>query len=317
MALDSVFKYPSRPCGGGRAGPGCIVRQQNQTDDTVINVQGSAYGEALFVSPNQIEATWYASNLIGDFPGVGRVLFSLSPDIESTVSIRTHGAGLGAMLMKPIFFVYQLLGSSKLVQGFLLRGFVGRAVDSLMNILFMPAAASQAMYYEVRVFEGDGTEIQRVKNRKPMAFRADIDSIPPLGTVFRTADDVDFEDVSNNAHVFTMRAGTPGVVDEAPGLMLDVVSSELDHIRDSFVATIHVRSTGVPPEKICWFVLPLNGATLKSPKEAIDVRYQDGLKIPIVSELGDVQNRSGLIVQCFTSTGDLMENHRTIVFEDL
>lgn len=317
MAINTTILGPSRPCGGSRAGPNCLIeRATNPGEQTVIDVRGSAYGEAFLTGPDSIEATWFTAKLVGTIPGVGRVVFTTRSDAPSSVSITPTVMGVRSLIRRAIFRSSRLVRDTRF-EAMAFRGRTGRLMTTITDAAFLPAFASQQMFYDVQVMNEGGEEVRRLRGTSPMDFEAEIAAIPPLGTTFRTRSDVDFIDVANGELSFRMLSGAPGLVNEAPGLDMTLLASEVDVAQGRFSGTISVSAASLSPSQVCWFVTPVMGATLSTQAQAVDVPFEAGLQIPVAASFGSADNRAAVIVQCFSSDESTMEVHIVIVFRDL
>jgi hypothetical protein len=317
MAINTTILGPSRPCGGSRAGPNCLIeRAANPGEQVVIDVRGSAYGEAFLTGPDSIEATWFTAKLVGTIPDVGRVVFTTRSDAPSRVNITPTVMGVRSLIRRAIFRSSRLVQDTRF-ETMAFRGRTGRLMTAITDATFLPAFASQRMFYDVQVMSQQGEEVRRLRGTSPMDFEAEIAAIPPLGTTFRTRSDVDFIDVANGELSFRMLAGAPGLVNNAPGLDMTLLSSNLDLAQGRFDGTIGVAAVALPPSRVCWFVTSVMGATLSTQAQAVDVPFENGLQIPVAASFGDSDTRAALIIQCFSSDESTMEAHLVIVFRDL
>src|SRR5438046_2388262 len=109
MALQPKFISSALACGGSRSGPDCIIRRpaSNPDEKTIFDVQGSAYGEAFLVAPDQIDAVWFSSKLVGTIPGIGRILFTTRDERQSKVTIRPLQSGLKAVLRTGAWWLHR------------------------------------------------------------------------------------------------------------------------------------------------------------------------------------------------------------------
>ncbi len=98
--VHTLSLLPARPCGGGRAGAGCKAEMLDTGQTVQFDIKGSAYGESHPVTADRIEAVWFSAKLVGDIPGLGRVIFSTWPGVESTVRITTLQAGYKSALRR-------------------------------------------------------------------------------------------------------------------------------------------------------------------------------------------------------------------------
>ena len=280
-----------------------------------FSARGSAYGEAYLTGPNTIEATWFSSRLVGDVPGLGRVLFTTREDKVSSVAIETGRAGLSGVARRLLWSGNQRLSGSRIASRFF-TGAGGRVVNRLVGSLYFPALADQQMHYDIHVFNDAGGETQALRSDAPMKFQAEIQAIPPLGTIFRTAADVDFFDLKEHSPVLRMLAGSQGVVDDAPGLQIELVRTSLDRTAQRFEGLARVTSLDRRPDRICWFVTPVRGAKLISSELALDAQFGDSLEIPVVISFEGTGALSGFIVQAFSSYDLPMEKHRVFLFRN-
>lgn len=319
MAINTTILGPSRPCGGSRAGAGCVIeRVVNPGERLTIDVRGSAYGEAFLTGADRIEATWFTSKLVGTIPDIGRVVFTTRADAQSRVTIvPDDAAGFRAFARRAIFRSNRLVQNTKLGRT-MSTGLAGSIMASITDSVFLPAVASQEMFFDVQIVNAEGVEMRRLRGSSAMDFTAAIAAIPPLGTTFRTRTDVEFRDMADGTLVFSMLAGAPGLVNDAPGLDISVASPAVDFDRLEFQATGVVTVAASPlPSRVCWFVTGVMGARLTSPAQGIDVLFDGRLEIPVAASFDESDRRAAVIIQCFSSDEPAMEKHFVVVFRDL
>ena len=153
-------------CGGSRSGPECAGDRVLGDGPVKFSVRGSAYGEATLSGTGSIDATWFSSQLVGDVPGLGRVLFSSRPERPSTVSIQTLSSAWTSPLRSALFGASSLLGESASRWAF--SGTSGRALKRVTQFLYMPAMANQEMYFQIGVYDAEGREVRVLRSEDPM-----------------------------------------------------------------------------------------------------------------------------------------------------
>ena len=201
--------------------------------------------------------------------------------------------------------------------GQLFEGVIGLGLRQVVNAPFFPSFASQTMFYDIRVFDELGREVDHLRSDKPLVFEAVIQAIPPLGTSFRVIDDVDFYELQSGTLAFRMLADGRGLVEESSGLEIQLIQHVVDVGSSTFEGVVRITATGSRPARVCWFVTPVLGANLQGQEFAMDVAFDDGLDVNLRATFRSAEPRAGLIVQCFSSDGRQMEKHRVFIFRDL
>jgi hypothetical protein len=316
MNKTSTIIMQARDCGGSRAGLCKTNEQLAGVGNVDTNVRGSAYGEAFLTAPDRIEAIWFTSKLLGTIPAVGRVLFTTRPDAESRVIIDSTRGGAVRSILRRLLWRYYLVVSDRR-RSIRLQRTVGRTTAALMQRLFLPAVASQYMFYDIVILSATGAETRRLRSKEPMIFKAEIASIPPLGTTFYTVGDVDFFDTADGTLALSMLAGSPGAVNDAPGLEIAITSPSANLSTGNFRCTATIRPAGIAPRRVCWFVTAVMGAKLLSDGQGIDVPLSDPLEISIAASFHGSNERAGVVIQCFSIDDPPMEAHQAIVIRDL
>jgi len=192
----------------------------------------------------------------------------------------------------------------------------GRLMERFTLFMFYPAVATHEMYCDIQILDDNGTEAKRLRCTEPVRFEAEINSIPPLSVTFKTIQDVDFFDISNNEIAFKLRKDSPGKVDFAPGFEITLKNPVVDLERKFFTRIIALRSleSGV---KTISFLTGAFGAFPTSPPQAVDIEFELDIDIPVSATFQDIESRAGLIFQYFTSVGNPIEEYKVMVFKDL
>ncbi len=266
-------------CGGARAGGGCQARIHPSENLVDFSVRGSAYGEATAESTGELRAEWFSTELYGDIPEIGQVIFRYRKDRPSSVVISSKQAGSDP---------------------------------------FFPARAVQTLFYEVEVQSADGSTSRLLRNEEPMLLVADIDAIPPNGARFETEDDVVFVDASDPATaVFTMLAGSPGEVDDPGGLAIRLLDDTVESTETGFSGEFEVTATteGTEPGRITTFATTVGGASLVSPGRIVAAEFAETSRFPLSVEFGPGEERSGVIVHAFATDGPPAEAHIVHIFD--
>lgn len=264
-------------CGGARAGGGCQARIHQSEHQVEFSVRGSAYGEATAESTGELRAEWFSTELYGEIPEIGPVIFRYRKDRPSSVVISSKQEGSDP---------------------------------------FFPARAVQTLFYEVEVQNADGST-RLLRNEEPMLLVADIDAIPPNGTRFKTEDDVVFVDPSDPATpVFTMLAGSPGEVDDPGGLAIRLLDDTVESTQAGFSGEFEVTATaeGTEPGRITTFATTVGGANLVSPSRIVADEFAGTSRFPLNVEFGPGEERSGVIVHAFAAEGPPAEAHVVHMF---
>jgi hypothetical protein len=269
--MTTVSREQVMPCGKSRAGDGCFAEIHESGNRVQFSVRGSAYGEAWPEPSGELHAVWYSTELYGDIPEIGSVIFRYSEDHPSTILILSKQDGA-----EPYF----------------------------------PAHASQTLYYEAIVLGPDGSPSRVLKNKDAMMLAADIDAIPPNGTRFETQEDVTFVDAEAGDPVFTLLAGSPGEVDDPGGLSIRLVDSTVEQSANQFSGEFEVTSAdGRVPTRVTTFATAVGGAKLISASRVVGADFSGGARFPVQAAIdASDERRPGIIVHAFASEGPLAEN---------
>lgn len=264
-------------CGGARAGGGCSARIHQSGNVVPFSVRGSAYGEAVAEATGELRAEWFSTELYGEIPEIGPVIFRYRKDRPSSVVISSKQEGSDP---------------------------------------FFPARAVQTLFYEVEVQSPDGSTARLLRNEEPMKLVADIDDIPPNGTQFESEEDAAFVDASDpTTPVFTMLAGSPGEVDDPGGLAIRLLDDTVESTDSGFSGEFEVTATeGAEVGRITTFATAVGGASLVSPSRIVAEEFTERSRFPLNVEIGPGEGRAGVIIHAFAPEGPPAEAHVVHMF---
>jgi hypothetical protein len=189
------------PCGGARAGGGCLRPYGAEDSDEWTSVQGSAYGEASAIGDGQLLANWYSTVLVGDVPGVGRCVMDYEDEPNSTVRI------------------------------------VSLSDDPER---FFPAKADQILYYRITIVNENGYPTRELVADRPTRMSAEINSIPPLGVGFTVSEEVIFSDRVSGEAALVLRKGSEGLVLDQPAVPVAFGENRSPRADDAVDITVSV-----------------------------------------------------------------------------
>ena len=261
-------------CGGGRAGPGCEAFVHEIGRDAEFDLIGSAYGEAFPLGENSMRAVWYSVRLVGRIPGVGQVAWRYRDDKTSVVDITSNESRPGS---------------------------------------FFPARALQHLHYAVDVLDNAGKVLRTLLSDEPVVMEAEIESIPPIGTTFRTLEDVTF--MSGHVPVFTLRAGSPGEVNNPGGLELVMEDVATDSVRGTFSLLATIASPfdlDRRVQSVEWFATGLRSTRVEGRYFDRSSEARNLARIPISGSYDRAASNPAVVVHAFSPHGAAAEAHHVV-----
>lgn len=228
-------------------------------------LRGSTVAEVFSAGPGQKSATWVSGRMFGTIPSLGPVMVRISDDNESFADIVSGSGG------EP----------------------------------FYPALASQTLYWEIDVLDGNGGVSRTLINLQPMAIEATIQSIPPYGTPFPIDDDVDFYDVTDlSTPVIRVLGGQSlGILEDVGGLDVLVVSEQIDFKTGTFSITVNIVNTSGVPQTIHWYATGLHSAQIQGADEGLDVPLGQQLTVALSGTFNPAELDAGLAVHATSVPG--------------
>lgn len=219
-------------CGGSRAGPNDIGRLVRENRKVEFTPRGSAYAEVWAHDAKTMRAVWRSGRMYTNIPGLGSAMFDYQSNRPSTVIIRSKQKN-------------------------------GRP--------FFPAVADQKIFFNLNLLNKTGRVTKTLVNVFPMRMKAEISSVPPFGIPFEIQEDVPFVDLSAGelVPVFVVSKGAIGVLNDEPGLAIDVHDVKVRSDQGHFTFSFSIQAAAeFKRSKVTWFCGPMQSSAIIGRAEA-------------------------------------------------